>query len=172
MVRVAFPLFSAAARGALCFSGCSRSLSFLFFHSLHPLTPRTRRNRTHSPVVCAVPRSTASRANQLLAPWCLLLTTDFQILGVLTCTCTGSDGALRLAPVRIELLLDDRLRPCLLARRLMFCLELHFAALTDTDHRNILDSLHDAKIALGHGYSLPYLAHSMRVSVGLAKPGA
>jgi hypothetical protein len=72
--------------------------------------------------------------------------------------------------VRIELLLDDRLRPCLLARRLMLCLELHFAALTDTDHRNILDSLHDAKIALGHGYSLPHFARTNRLALARKMP--
>ena len=58
--------------------------------------------------------------------------------------------ALRFAPVRIELLLDDRLRPSLLTRRLMLCLELHLATLADSDHRNILDAFHDAKIAFGH----------------------
>ena len=56
--------------------------------------------------------------------------------------------------MRIELLLDDRLRPSLLTRRLMLCLELHLATLADSDHRNILDAFHDAKIAFGHAYSL------------------
>ena len=57
--------------------------------------------------------------------------------------------------MRVELLLDHSLRPRLLARRLMLCLELHLAALADSDHGNILDAFHDAKIALGHAYSLP-----------------
>ena len=57
--------------------------------------------------------------------------------------------------MRIELLLDHSLRPRLLARRLMLRLKLHLATLADSDHRNILDSLHDAKIALGHRHSLP-----------------
>jgi hypothetical protein len=52
--------------------------------------------------------------------------------------------------VRIELLLDDSLRPCLLTRRLVLGLELHFANFTDSDHRNVLDSLYDPKTALGH----------------------
>jgi hypothetical protein len=60
-----------------------------------------------------------------------------------------------LALVRIELLLDHSLRPRLLSRRLMLSLELHLAALADSDHRNILDAFHDAKIALRHSYSLP-----------------
>jgi hypothetical protein len=57
--------------------------------------------------------------------------------------------------VRIKLLLDYRLCSRLLPRRLMLCLELHLAALADSDHRNILDAFYDAKIALGHDYSLP-----------------
>jgi hypothetical protein len=61
----------------------------------------------------------------------------------------------RLALVRIELLLNHRLRPCLLPRRLMLGLKLHLAALADSDDRNILDSFHDAEIALGHEHSLP-----------------
>jgi hypothetical protein len=64
----------------------------------------------------------------------------------------------RLALVRVELLLDDRLRPCLLASRLMLRLELHFAELADSDDRNILDPFHDPKIALGHEHSLPQFA--------------
>src|SRR6202023_1542459 len=68
---------------------------------------------------------------------------------------TGCAPSFRLALVHIELLLNHRLRSCLLPRRLMFCLKLHPAALADSDHRNVLDSLHDAKIALGHEYSLP-----------------
>ena len=60
-----------------------------------------------------------------------------------------------LALVRIELLLDHSLRPGLLPRRLMLSLELHLAALTDSDRRNILNAFHDAKIALRHAYSLP-----------------
>jgi len=52
-------------------------------------------------------------------------------------------------------LLDHRLRSCLLPRRLMLRLKLHLAALADSDHRNILDAFHDAKIAFSHRYSLP-----------------
>jgi hypothetical protein len=55
--------------------------------------------------------------------------------------------------MRIELLLDHCLRPCLLARRLMLGLELDFAALADSNNRNVLDAFHDAKIALRHGDS-------------------
>ena len=62
--------------------------------------------------------------------------------------------------MRIELLLDHRLRPRLLPRRLMLRLELYLAALADSDYRNILDALHDAKIALGHEYSLPQFART------------
>ncbi|MGA8312366.1 MAG: hypothetical protein WB755_20215, partial [Terriglobales bacterium] len=62
------------------------------------------------------------------------------------------------ALVRIELLLDYRLCPRLLSSRLMLRLELDFAELTDSDHRNVLDPLYDAKIALGHEYSLPQFA--------------
>jgi hypothetical protein len=79
-----------------------------------------------------------------------------QVSGVLAGI--GRARALRLALVRIELLLDDSLRPCLLACRLMLGLELHLAALADSDHRNILDSFYDPKIALGHEYSLPQFA--------------
>jgi hypothetical protein len=57
--------------------------------------------------------------------------------------------------VRVELLLDHRLRSCLLPRRLVLRLKLHLAALADSDHRNILDAFHDAKIAFSHRYSLP-----------------
>src|SRR5713226_10767439 len=46
---------------------------FLTFHSLNPLTRRRRRT-----VACAELSSTASRANQLLAPWCLPPTTDWR----------------------------------------------------------------------------------------------
>src|SRR5450755_287363 len=77
-----------------------------------------------------------------------------QISGVLSGT--GRAWRLRCALVRIELLLDHRLRPGLLACGLMLRLELYFAALADSDHGNILDSLDDAKIALGHDHSLPH----------------
>ena len=52
--------------------------------------------------------------------------------------------------MRIELLLNHRLRPCLLPRRLVFGLKLHLATLTDSNHRNVLDPFDNAKIALGH----------------------
>lgn len=55
----------------------------------------------------------------------------------------------------VELLLDHSLRPCLLTRRLMFCLKLYLAKFTGSDDRNILDSLYDSKMALGHGDSFP-----------------
>ena len=58
--------------------------------------------------------------------------------------------------MRIELLLDHSLRPRLLSDGLMFSLKLDSAAFTDSNHRNVLDSLDDAKIALGHEYSLPH----------------
>jgi hypothetical protein len=57
--------------------------------------------------------------------------------------------------VRIELLLNDSLRPRLLARRLMLRLKLNLAGLADSDDRNILYSPDDSKVALGHSYSLP-----------------
>ena len=56
----------------------------------------------------------------------------------------------RHALVRIELLLDHSLRPRLLSHRLMLGLKLDFAEFTDSNHRNVLDSLDDAKLALGH----------------------
>ena len=78
-----------------------------------------------------------------------------QTSGVLIYINGGWACTLRLAPVRVELLLDHRLRSCLLPRRLMLRLKLHLAALADSDHRNILDAFHDAKIAFSHRYSLP-----------------
>jgi hypothetical protein len=60
-----------------------------------------------------------------------------------------------LAFVSIELLLNHRLRPRLLTRRLVLSLKLDFAGLTDSDDRNVLDALDDPQIALGHDYSLP-----------------
>jgi hypothetical protein len=57
--------------------------------------------------------------------------------------------------MRIELPLDHSLRPRLLADGLMLRVKLHPAGLTDSDHRNILDALHDPKIGLGHEHSLP-----------------
>jgi hypothetical protein len=65
---------------------------------------------------------------------------------------TGIRG---LALVRVELLLDYSLRPCLLADGLMLGMELHIAGFTDSDDRDVLDSLDDTKIALGHDYSFP-----------------
>jgi hypothetical protein len=50
----------------------------------------------------------------------------------------------------IELLLDYRLRPRLLASRLMLRLELEATGLTHSNDRNVLDSLDDPKIALRH----------------------
>jgi hypothetical protein len=61
----------------------------------------------------------------------------------------------RFALVRIELLLDHSLRPRLLAGGLMSRLELLVTRFADPDNRNILDSLDDPKIALGHEYSFP-----------------
>jgi hypothetical protein len=57
--------------------------------------------------------------------------------------------------VCIELLLDHRLRPRLLASRLMLRLELEATGLTHSNDRNVLDSLYDPKIALRHENSLP-----------------
>ena len=75
---------------------------------------------------------------------------------------TGLADRFRLALMRIELLLDHSLRPGLLPRRLMLSVELHLAALTDSDHRNVLDSLYDPQIALGHAYSLPQIPRVRR----------
>jgi hypothetical protein len=63
--------------------------------------------------------------------------------------------------VRIELLLNHSLRPCLLTRRLVLRLKLDFAGLTDSDDRNVLDALDDPQIALGHEYSLPQFVGSV-----------
>jgi hypothetical protein len=52
--------------------------------------------------------------------------------------------------VRIELLLDHRLCPRLLARRLMFRLKLHATGFANSYDRDVLDPLDDPKIALGH----------------------
>jgi hypothetical protein len=52
--------------------------------------------------------------------------------------------------VGIELLLDHRLRPRLLASGLMLRLELLFAGLTDSYDWDILDPLDDPKTALRH----------------------
>ena len=62
---------------------------------------------------------------------------------------------LRHAFVRIELLLNYSLRPRLLASWLMFGLKLEPAAFADSDDGNVLDSLDDPKIALGHEDSFP-----------------
>ena len=56
--------------------------------------------------------------------------------------------------MRIELLLNHRLRPRLLACRLMLGLKLGLAGLADSDDRNILDSFKDPKVALRHEHSL------------------
>jgi hypothetical protein len=60
--------------------------------------------------------------------------------------------------VRVELLLDHCLRPRLLARRLMFRLELHATGCTCSYDWHILDAFDDPKTALGHEYSLPQFA--------------
>jgi hypothetical protein len=62
---------------------------------------------------------------------------------------------LRRAFVRIELLLNYSLRSRLLACRLMFGLKLEPAAFADSDDWNVLDSLDDPEIALGHKESFP-----------------
>ncbi len=64
-------------------------------------------------------------------------------------------GLGRLALVSIELLLYDRLRSRLLSRGLMFRHELDLAGFTDSDDRNVLHSLDDPKVALGHEDSVP-----------------
>jgi hypothetical protein len=66
------------------------------------------------------------------------------------------------ALVRVELLLDYCLRPRLLSGWLMFRMELLLAGFADSDDRNILDSLYDTKIALGHEHSLPQFARQLR----------
>jgi hypothetical protein len=85
---------------------------------------------------------------------------------------SGLVQILRRAFVGIELLLNYGLRPRLLARRLMFGLKLELAALADSDDRNVLDSLDDPKIALGHEDSFPQFAcnraHSAAPRSGLA----
>lgn len=86
-----------------------------------------------------------------------------QMSAVLACTVVTGIG--RPALVRIELPLDHGLRPSLLASRLMPRVELDLARLTDSDDRNILDSLYDPKIALGHEYSLPQFARRLWISV-------
>jgi hypothetical protein len=72
-------------------------------------------------------------------------------------------GICRLALVRVELLLDHRLRPRLLARRLMLGVELHIAGLTDSNDRDVLDSLDDPKTPLGHEHSFPQFARHLRI---------
>ena len=67
MVRL-LPLFSAAARSVLRFSGCQLSLLLPFF-TFNRLTPRMRRTRTQPRIACAARSSTASPANPLLTPW-------------------------------------------------------------------------------------------------------
>lgn len=63
--------------------------------------------------------------------------------------------------MRVELLLDHRLRTRLLAGGLMLRQELHVAGLTDSDDRDIFDALYDPKAALGHEYSLPQFARRL-----------
>ena len=70
----------------------------------------------------------------------------------------AGDGLGGRALVRIELLLNHRLRPRLLTRRLMLRLKLNFAGLTDSNDRNVLDAFDDPQIALGHEYSLTQFA--------------
>lgn len=60
-----------------------------------------------------------------------------------------------LALVRIEVLLDHSLRPSLLTGGLVLGLELRLASLTDSDHRNVLDSPYDPKISLRHRHQSP-----------------
>jgi hypothetical protein len=75
-----------------------------------------------------------------------------------------------LALMSIELLLYDRLRSRLLSRRLMFCHELDLAGFTDSDDRNILHSLDDPKVALGHEHSVPqFLVTSARHALARVK---
>jgi hypothetical protein len=66
------------------------------------------------------------------------------------------------ALVRVKLLLDHSLRPSLLSDGLMLRLELDLAEFTDSDYRNVLDSLYDPQIALGHAYSLPQIPRVRR----------
>src|ERR1700680_3634673 len=74
-------------------------------------------------------------------------------------------GIRGLALVRIELLLDHSLRPRLLTGRLMLRLELLIAEFADSNDRNVLDSLYDTQIALGHEYSLPQFVCPKRKGV-------
>ena len=64
----------------------------------------------------------------------------------------------RPALVRIELLLDHSLRPGLLAGWLVLGLELLAAGFTDSNDRNVLHSLYDSKIGLGHGTQSPTIS--------------
>lgn len=82
--------------------------------------------------------------------------------GVLTCGLRTD--AFRLALVRIELLLNDSLRPRLLAGWLMLGVELYLTEFTDPDDRNIFDSLYYPKIALGHEHSFPQFGPEGRIS--------
>ncbi len=64
---------------------------------------------------------------------------------------SGLAGILRLALVRVELLLDGRLGvPHLGVSR-----ELGVAIFTDSEHGHVPEPFHDAKIAFGHGHSFP-----------------
>ena len=64
----------------------------------------------------------------------------------------------RFALVRVELLLDHSLRPGLLAGWLVLGLELLAAGFTDSNDRNVLHSLYDSKIGLGHGTQSPTIS--------------
>lgn len=79
-------------------------------------------------------------------------------------TCGLRTSAFRLALVRIELLLNDSLRPRLLAGWLMLGVELYLAEFTDPDDRNIFDSLYYPKTALGHEHSFPQFGPEGRIS--------
>jgi hypothetical protein len=61
-------------------------------------------------------------------------------------------GFLLLALVRVELLLNGRLR----VSHVGVSRELDVAIFTDSEHWNVPDSFHDPKIALWHEASFPY----------------
>jgi hypothetical protein len=73
--------------------------------------------------------------------------------------------------VRIELLLNDGLRPRLLAGWLMLGVKLYLAEFTDADDGNIFDSFYYPKIALGHGHSFPYFGPEGRISAAPLRSG-
>jgi hypothetical protein len=87
---------------------------------------------------------------------------NMRVSGVLNCGVRTS--GFRLALVRIELLLNDSLRPRLLAGWLMLGVELCLAEFTDSDDGNIFDSLYYPKTALGHEHSFPQFGPEGRIS--------